>query len=263
MSIKKLSLKNHDEVVALFAEEVDSYYFLLNDMLDQQYEGASFAVYGEYEDGKLASILVNNYQNVSYYAKDERDVEIYKEILAQFSFQKLSGPSRLMAQFLPYVKVQQDTLSYLGVVQQVVLERQYPTLELKRISSSEEIEMQYDLLCSAQEYSMGSKEEYVKYGLEILKKGTDRTVYLSVDGAMVSSSTTVRETRNSAIIIGVVTHPEHRQKGYGTEALLGLFEMLLQEGKFPYLFYNNPAARSVYKKIGMKEVCEWRVIYVE
>lgn len=30
-------------------------------------------------------------------------------------------------------------------------------------------------------------------------------------------------------------------------------------GKYPYLFYNNLAARSVYMKVGMEEVCQWRV----
>lgn len=55
----------------------------------------------------------------------------------------------------------------------------------------------------------------------------------------------------------------YRRKGYGTEVLVEMFDQLLAEGKYPYLFYSNPAARTVYKNMGMTEVCEWRVVFVK
>ncbi|MDF2925549.1 MAG: hypothetical protein K0R57_4463 [Paenibacillaceae bacterium] len=102
------------------------------------------------------------------------------------------------------------------------------------------------------------ESEWIRQGTS-----TDRTMYLSIDGQMVASCSTVREGVNSAIIIGVVTHPSCRNKGYGTEMLIGLSDTLLNEGKYPYLFYSNPAARWVYKKIGMTEVCQWRVVLTD
>ncbi|WP_367617760.1 GNAT family N-acetyltransferase [Shouchella xiaoxiensis] len=56
--------------------------------------------------------------------------------------------------------------------------------------------------------------------------------------------------------------PSYRKQGFGTELLISLFTQLLAEQKTPYLFYNNPAAKSVYEQIGMTEVCEWLVIGV-
>lgn len=125
--------------------------------------------------------------------------------------------------------------------------------------------MQYDLLLSTNEFTESlpkEKEEYVRNEFKRLKETSDRTLYLEVDGEMVSSCATIAEDKNSAIVIGVVTNPKFRNKGYGTEVLTGLFHMLLQEGKYPYLFYNNSAARSVYKSISMTEVTEWLVIEV-
>lgn len=37
----------------------------------------------------------------------------------------------------------------------------------------------------------------------------------------------------------------------------------MKEIKYPYLFYNNPVARNVYKKIGIIEAYEWRVVFIK
>lgn len=64
MYITRLSMKNHEEVVALFGENIGDYYFLINDLLDHNYQGESFYVYGEYENNRLVSILLNNFNNI-------------------------------------------------------------------------------------------------------------------------------------------------------------------------------------------------------
>ncbi|MBB2482879.1 hypothetical protein H5P36_22210 [Bacillus sp. APMAM] len=43
---------------------------------------------------------------------------------------------------------------------------------------------------------------------------------------------------------------------------LSNFDLLLEEGKYPYLFYSNPVVRNMYKNLGMTEVCEWTVLVV-
>lgn len=264
MAVTRLLLANHEDVVALFGKDVGNYYFLVNDILDHNYHGESFYVYGEYENGQLVSILLNNFNNVTYYSREDRDITVYKDILSQLRFSKLSGPSSLMRKFLPFVEVQEDTLSYMGVVREVTGRKNHSDLTIKAISTKEELGMYYDLLKSAEEYSLlPDKEQYVAAEWERIEKKDGRTCYLCVDNVMVSACSTTKESRNSAIVIGVVTHPEHRNRGYASEVVNSLFQSLLNEGKYPYLFYSNPAARNVYKKLGMTEVCEWRVTFVK
>lgn len=150
----------------------------------------------------------------------------------------------------------------MGYVEKVVLKRNYPHIPVRFINTDEEIGMQYDLLMSTVEYHgvlPDSREDYIREQKKNINKNS-RTAYLMVDNKMVASCSTVAEYDKSAIVVGVITNPDFRNKGYGSEVLIGLFESLLKEGNYPYLFYNNPAARSVYKKVGMEEVCEWRVI---
>jgi predicted GNAT family acetyltransferase len=265
MNVVQLTNENHHEVLRLFGDEIIHYYFIINDLAANNYRGESFHVYGEYENGELVSILLNNFNNVTYYSKTDRDVKCYQDILKGLTFTKLSGPSDLMGKFLPYVNVKQDTISHMGVVKSITATRKHPDLKMKILQTEEEIAMQYDLLLSTDEFAGSlpeNKTVYIKSELERLNSTSDRTVYLSIDNEMVSSAATVREGEKSAIVIGVFSNPQFRNKGYGTEVLIGLFEMLLKEGKYPYLFYTNPIARSVYKNLGMTEVCEWRVIDV-
>lgn len=259
MEIKPLTISNHKEVLKLFGDDSENYYFLINDLVTQNYEN----VYGEYENDQLVSILLNQFNNLTYYSPIDRDVAVYKELFPQLIFQKLSGPSKLITKFKSIIHTKEDTLSYMGVVKKIAATRRYPDLEISKVETEEEIGQQYDLLLLAEEFTGSipkNKSDYIKMEKERLRLTSDRTVYLSLDHRMVATAATIKEGEKSAIIIGVCTDPSDRGKGYGTEVLIGLFKQLLSEGKFPYVFYNNPAARRVYKNLGMTEVCEWRVI---
>ncbi|MFD1736363.1 GNAT family N-acetyltransferase [Bacillus salitolerans] len=252
MKIKQLNRSNHREVLRLFGEEIVNYYFLLDGLVSSNYE-KTFKVYGEYDEDRLVSILVNNFdRNITYYSNQDRDIGIYSSLLRELNYSKLSGPKVLMEKFIPFIKVKENTMSYLGVVKNIVIERKLP-ISIKVAKTKEEIGMQYELLSSTTEFSSSlpkTKSIYIANEYKRLQESSDRTVYLEINNDMVSSCATIIEDKNSAIIIGVVSNPSYRNKGYGTEVLIGLFELLLEEGKLPYLFYNNPSARSVYKKIG-------------
>jgi len=58
-----------------------------------------------------------------------------------------------------------------------------------------------------------------------------------------------------AIIRGVQTAPEERNKGYSTSVCSALVQKLIQQGKnvMLYVSKDNPAAVKVYRKIGFKE----------
>ena len=263
MELKKLSIADHEDVLRLYGDEITNYHFIIDGLIKNNYQG-DFKVFGEYQDNQLVSLLVNNYNNITYFSQSDRDIRVYLRLLKELEYSKLSGPSSLMQKFSPYVDSKENTLSYLGVVKRISASRKLKE-PIKIIDTEDEIRKQYDLLLSTNEFTASlpkEREEYVQNEYNRIKKTNDRTVYIEMNEEMVSSCATVMEDKNSAIVIGVVTNPKFRNMGYGTEVLIGLFEMLLKEGKSPYLFYNKPVARSVYQNIGMTEVCEWQVITI-
>lgn len=164
MTAIKLTYDNHQAVLALFGDERDHYRFLLHDLVDHRYESDSFRVFGTFEDGLLTSILLNNYNNLTYYTRStEQQIDRYLPIWDQLAFNKISCPTRLIEQLLPYVEVVSHTQSYLGVVREVILQSKYPELHLHTITTDSELGMHYDLLGSVEEYELNvEREDYIR-----------------------------------------------------------------------------------------------------
>ncbi len=265
MGVRRLTAADHTEVLALFGKEADHYHFLLDDLKWNGYAGEQFLVFGEMESGRLVSLLLNNFNNLTYYSPDDREPEAYRHILEQLSFAKVSGPDRLVERICKNLTPATSILSRMGMVKQAIPLSDSPDTAVCTITTREELREQYRLLLSAAEYTSlsGDEEGYISREWNRLNSSTDRTVYLRLDGRMVASASTFHERQHSALITGVVTHPDYRNKGYAAQVLAALFNQLLQEGRFPYLFYTNPAARSVYLRAGMKEICPWRVTLLE
>ena len=91
-----------------------------------------------------------------------------------------------------------------------------------------------------------------------------RTYAVEVDGRLVAGASTSAETPSAAMIGGVWTAPDARNRGYGTAVVAALTRELLEEQRRPYLFYlvdNTPAAR-VYAKIGFHTAGSWSIVYL-
>ncbi|MGP4075489.1 GNAT family N-acetyltransferase [Halobacillus sp. K22] len=61
----------------------------------------------------------------------------------------------------------------------------------------------------------------------------------------------------SAMVVGVCTHPEHKNQGYASVCMTKLCQELLAEGKMLCLFYDNPEAGSIYKRLGFEDIGKW------
>nr|WP_304362706.1 GNAT family N-acetyltransferase [Bacillus pseudomycoides] len=61
----------------------------------------------------------------------------------------------------------------------------------------------------------------------------------------------------SAMVVGVCTHPSHRGRGYASLILQKMIWDFTQEGRTLCLFYNNPAAGRIYKRLGFKDIGTW------
>ena len=93
--------------------------------------------------------------------------------------------------------------------------------------------------------------------LQSLKSGTGRTYYVEKDGKMAASASTAAENSQSAMIVGVCTHKDYRRKGLATAVMQKLFKDVMDEGKLLCLFYDNPEAGRIYKRLGFVDIGMW------
>lgn len=69
---------------------------------------------------------------------------------------------------------------------------------------------------------------------------------------IISSASSSAESKELAMIVGVFTLEDYRQKGYAIKCVYALCKRLIDEGKTVCLFYDNPNAAKMYDKIGFK-----------
>lgn len=82
-------------------------------------------------------------------------------------------------------------------------------------------------------------------------------------GRIVSAAATSIETSNAAMIGGVFTPEPLRNRGYASAAMTHLCDALLAEGIQPCLFYDNPAAGSIYRRLGFEDIGPWHLVFLE
>ena len=83
------------------------------------------------------------------------------------------------------------------------------------------------------------------------------TYYIEENGSIISTAATTAETTINAMVIGVATIKKARNKGLASKIMIHLIKEYLTKGKYLCLFYDNPAAGVIYKRLGFKEIDMW------
>jgi predicted GNAT family acetyltransferase len=97
---------------------------------------------------------------------------------------------------------------------------------------------------------------------KIMEGNMGRTFYTEENGIMTAAASTTAENSASAMIVGVCTLPTHRQKGLASDCMIRLCRDLTLEGRTLCLFYDNPKAGSIYKRLGFQDIGMWKMIKI-
>ncbi|CAN5658611.1 hypothetical protein BH10CHL1_BH10CHL1_30870 [soil metagenome] len=82
-------------------------------------------------------------------------------------------------------------------------------------------------------------------------------------GQIVATALTNAEIRQMAMIGGVFTAPVARGHGLSQAVCSALCTELFGEGKQPALYWANPAAGAVYRKLGFRPIGQWRSVWLK
>lgn len=90
-----------------------------------------------------------------------------------------------------------------------------------------------------------------------------RIFVTQVEAQIVSAALTNTEASAAAMIGGVFTPAPWRDRGYASAAMAHLCAELLAEAKQPCLFYDNPAAGIIYRRLGFRDIGPWNLTRLE
>ncbi len=234
--------------------------FIIGDIEAFGYEQPFQKLWGDFsESGELRAVLLKYEKNYIPYAPGVFNAKGFAEVISlDTEFFMMSGLKRVTSQIQPHISHTVRSSRELFYAkcdnsEQLALDN----LDNVKTTSLSDLEKIHRLHEEIDEFESGETVEEKRRNQE---KGVSRTYYIEQDGKPVSAASTAAENSESAMIVGVCTHPNHKRKGYATTCMSKLCYDVLSEGKVLCLFYDNPEAGTIYKRIGFQDIEKWMMV---
>ncbi|MED1204038.1 GNAT family N-acetyltransferase [Heyndrickxia acidicola] len=259
--IKKLNEKLNSQVMSFLKEEPSINLFIIGDIESFGYDKDFQELWGDFsETGELRGVLLRFYDTYIPYGKPGYDSEGFLNIIkANPNVKGISGKEEILLPFEQSMKNRfKKQLTYFSECTLESFSFQQEIEASIKEAGIEDIDRILSLRETIQEFvpNPNAKEMMMK-GIETK---TARTYYIEMNHEMVACASTTAENSISAMVVGVCTHNDHRQKGYASLVVQKLAKDLLKEGKSLCLFYDNPKAGRIYHKIGFKNIGKWTML---
>ena len=255
--IRKLTDQDHHQVLAFLSEEPSINLFIIGDLEAFGYSSEFQEIWGEFdEQDSIKAVLLRFHQSFIPYAKGDFDTEGFVSIMKRYNQPiSLSGKSDIVEKFEAFVDLllgKKQVTFFAECLTDKFLSAD--DAEFKK-ASIEDVDQIIELRNSIEEFHIRSDaREILVQGME---SNTARTYYTVDHGIITSCVSTTAENSMSAMIVGVCTRKEYRRQGLATAIMQKLFQDVLNEGKTLCLFYDNPAAGRIYKRLGFKDIGMW------
>ncbi|WP_100486780.1 GNAT family N-acetyltransferase [Sporolactobacillus pectinivorans] len=262
--IRQLTEKDREAVLAFVGDRSAENLFIIGDIEAFGFESDTVTVWGDFDEvGSLTSILLRYRENFIPYARDieKLDGKAWGDVISQAGQLKMiSGLKRMVGKVLPFVHASQREKKlcfYAKREDGLPLNRDVARRDVK-MAFPEEADKIVQLTSGIDEFSSVEKDPAVLQ--KNMEKGISRTYYIEQKDEPVSVVSTTAETHGAAMIVGVCTQKDYRHQGLATACMIKMIAALKAEHKQPCLFYDNPAAGKIYKRLGFVDIGEWVMV---
>ncbi len=229
--------------------------FIIGDVENYGFDMEFQELWGEFTSEGLNAVLLRYYSYLIISSGGpDYDVSQFASITKRLIFTMLSGKAESMEPLAGELGLKDMRVQYLAelksadalppvaaeAVEWLTVENYREVLELHR---------------NIEEFSIHEVNE--EAFLRPIKDGTGRTCFIRREGKPVSTASSAAETKRMAMVVGVGTLKEYRKRGHASLCVSALCRSLLVEGKTAYLFYDNPEAGKIYRKLGFRETGTW------
>jgi len=256
--LKRLDSNYLDQMMVLLSEEKELNLFIIGDIERYGFDQSFLAFWGQFEEEKLVGILMRYYDGFTIYTKESIavDIESVMDVVKSFDVETLAGGKRMLDQFkdvATFGKVRDTYYAKLDSKEKLIDNRAIELVKPIKVADIEALQ----LLLETQIDEFDNIEDVARKAQGYIDGAKRGYLIKSEEGAVLASAETAAENSQSAMIVAVATHPEHRHKGYATAVMTKLCGALLDENRSLCLFYDNPKAGEIYKRIGFEDIDVW------
>ncbi len=258
--IRLLTQADHEHVMALVSDKPAENLFIIGDIEAFGYDAEIQQLWGQFEEDTLIAILLRYDRNfIPYSKRDFYDVDGFADIILQHDGDfELSGLLEVVAPLKEkfQFKTYRDSTLYYAKCEKLAYDTKQRDYSNVTTLQPHEYEENIDMLKSIPEFVHGA------FSIEVRKReaknNTGRTYILRNDeDVMVASASTTAENSQSAMIVSVGTNPPYKRKGYATICMEKLCSDMFKTGRTLCLFYDNPEAGRIYKRLGFEDSGYW------
>lgn len=253
--IRRLAQDDHEEVLRFLLPEREVNLFILGDIENFGYDFPEIPIWGDFDpEGRLRAVLLRFYDSLVFYSRGEDDRDAMLDLIRQQSFRLLSGSLDIVRPVGEALGLTLDKDLYFCRMEKPVLEGLAGPIDRVDEAGPDDIPQIIDLLNQIEEFLDISRPEPLR---QKFKTREGRVFVVRENGRIVSIAQSTAECRFAGMVVGVATLPGFRQRGFASACMARLCQALAAEGKGACLFYDNPKAGSIYKRIGFEDIGRW------
>lgn len=264
--IRKLNEADRIPLMTLLHKDPALNLFFIGDVENFGFEQDFMELWGEMDepDGRFKAVMLRFYGSFLPYAEGPFDVEGFAELVRKSGkAEMLSGSSHVIEKFRQVLECKSEKQMFFAELKEMNQQIRAAAAAPGefQIAKLHDVEAICSLTDRIEEFS-GSSANSRQTLHKALESKTGRTYFAEKEGKVVATASTAAENSMSAMIIAVATHPEYRGQGLATQLVARLSADVLEEGKSLCLFYNNPQAGLIYKKLGFTDIGTWSMLYI-
>lgn len=257
--IKILDRKYKNQIIEYLNLEKEINTFSLQEIKNYGFNNVFYKIYADLDEkGEIHGIVLKCFDYLTFYSYSEFDIKSFCKLISEMNFKQLSGKTKCvktLAEELNLSKCESANLCKIEYIEDngEVLEE---NLKLKKINilNMKNIVKLYEEINEFQNTTIDNVRANLKSG---------RGFCIVDNKKVVSMAKSTAENKNNAMIVGVGTHPDYRNKGLASKCVIKLCQELLKENITPCLFYHSKEAENLYKKLGFVNIDNWSIYYNE
>lgn len=250
--------KDHEAILALLKKQSDLNLFFIGDIEMYGWEKGFLQVWVD-DTPVLHTVALRYYSNMLVYSDDcSFSAKEFLKLIKDNGSKHFSCGRQCYEHIKDYFPT--DVLTQPCTMAKLTKVAPFAAIGLPRPATKEESRQVAESMSSIVEFASSTDEPIDVMTSHIEKKVVeDPNCYFVIkeDGKVVASANTSAASSLSAMICGVFTLTGYRGKGYATSVVGSMCQSLLDRGKTPILFFDNPKAASIYHRLGFVDFDEW------
>lgn len=216
-------------------------------------------VYATFDDAnQITSMFLCYRKNGIFYTSSDQPFEPYKHLIEEHNLQFFSLKTDLADSVRGYLEGWKQSVMYFCAYSHTTpVESIESTEDVVLLHSDDDFGALYEMMIQIDEFGIKreQKEEYIEGKQKSVQMG--KTLAIWDNAIIVSTAATTAETTKNAMVVGVATLPQYRNKGYASMLMIALQRYYKSMEKDLCLFFDNPKAGSIYHRIGFKDTGMW------